>query len=157
LDRLRAEGLPAYWLGERFGDLPLTGVSVAPVGGGAVLSYGTCDPPEDEGGCAPPVQLQIFRLCERHIDLTRQGPGRGPLPHRDLTLRGVPAAYVLADGRTELYTRRVTVVVDRSGSSAPPAADVVAGLRALNAAAGNVGPGDPLPPPRPGACGRDWS
>jgi hypothetical protein len=100
--------------GERIGDLPLTdaewycggsdGYEKDPELGAFVsYAYGDCDPPEGEGGCTLPVEIQSAPLCYRP-------PAISELPVR-LELRGVPAR-ASRDGRAiELYTGTTSVSV----------------------------------------------
>jgi hypothetical protein len=79
-----------YWAGERAGGLPLTSAEwycTGGLGGVAFVSYGygDCDPPEGEGGCALPLEVQSSPLC-----LDPPATLAGELPVR-LELRGVPA------------------------------------------------------------------
>lgn len=79
----------------------------------AVL-YGTCEPPQGEGGCDPPLQIQTFGACERNRSLYTRYPGPdGPRRYQAITVRGVPAA-LFDDGNgvmLEIYTAKVTTVI----------------------------------------------
>jgi hypothetical protein len=104
--------------------------------GGVTFLYGTCDAGRD-GGCAPPVQVQVVPICSR--------PYRGSALSPTLTsVRGAPALVV--DGRLEIQTADATVVV-----FAEHPVPVAAALRGVN---NRVVPGAPLPKPAPGtrAC-----
>lgn len=69
--------------------------------------YGTCDP---KGyGCAPPLAIQNYPACERNRAM--YGTPYGPLPRRDLRVRGVTAALYDSGTRLELYTGETTVVI----------------------------------------------
>lgn len=56
-----------YWLGPDFAGLPLTH---QPKAGSGVqteaFAYGDCEPPEGEGGCSVPAQVQNWSSCERN-------------------------------------------------------------------------------------------
>lgn len=64
--------------------------------------YGECDPPDGEGGCAAPVEVQVWPSCERnHGDYGRNRP-------RLETRRGVSTARV--DRGTEIYAESTVVI-----------------------------------------------
>lgn len=159
-----------YSLGSSFGELPLTTVlrtctAPQPLPGDAEelpptwrtnsvsYVYGTCELPEGEGGCAPPVTVQIWPACERHRALYRPPP---KLTRR----RGVPSAP--ASGlMVELYTADATVVV-----FADDRALLDRAVAALQPVARGSAPADlpprlqptaQLPPPEPGAVTGDLS
>jgi len=76
-----ASQVPAdqYWLGPYFAGLRLTGTTDYP---GRAFIYGDCEPPEGEGGCSPPAQIQNWSSCDRNpIGLDR-------LPYRVFLVRG---------------------------------------------------------------------
>jgi hypothetical protein len=114
-----------YSLGPRFAGLPLTAVlrgcgTPQPVPGdnpklpptyrsnSVSYIYGDCTPPPGEGGCAAPIQLQIWPACERNV---AQYEHRPKLTRR----RGVPSSA--GDGALELYTGDSTVVIFTSDRS----------------------------------------
>ena len=131
-----------YSAGSSFEGLPLVAAPDAdggPVPGnntGVSFIYGTCKPPADEGGCSPPLTVQIHRACERP-PIESMGGG-----YRKLTLRGVPAALVDGDPRVELQTGEVTVVL-----FARTMARARRGAMALRSLDARVGPTDDLPRP----------
>jgi hypothetical protein len=107
-----------YSLGASFQDLPLTAVirrcdNPDPWGSANYVSYiyGDCEPqpPPGEtyidGGCAPPLEVQIWPACERSLG-DYNGDPRVSQPRQ---LRGVPVAAV--DDWVEVYTADSTVVV----------------------------------------------
>lgn len=106
--------------------------------------YGDCVPADDLG-CAPPIEIQIWPACRRHLAL--YGPsGLGSTLERT-TVRGVPAA-VLDDGtRLELQTGRSTIVV--FAASRVRAARIAGALRPLDGT--EAAPPRPLPSPVAGA------
>ena len=70
--------------------------------------YGRCDPGPD--GCAPPLETQIWPACDRHLSSYSLTPSGDPLPHENLFVRGVPAAFFV-EPRLELYSGAVTIVL----------------------------------------------
>lgn len=114
------------------------------------FKYGDCTPSGDSG-CAAPIEVQVWPACERNLSSYSLGPGLGPLPHERFTVRGVPAAQFEMDGRVELYTGAVTVVI----FAAPPVArDAAEAVRLENPEGLGTAPipaGSPLPPPVEGA------
>ncbi len=138
---------PLYAPGEAFDELPLTAVvrrfddspDGPPVRENYVdFVYGMCEAPEGEGGCAPPLSVQIWAACERNPmaygpEIAREGP---------LEVRGVPAYFFEGGRRLELSTGTATVVIFASGrDSALSAAN---GLEGIN---NQLAAGAPLPPP----------
>ena len=101
--------------------------------------YGDCVTADDLG-CAPPIEIQIWPACRRHLALYGLS-GLGSTLERT-TVRGVPAA-VLDDGtQLELQTGRSTVVV--FGDSRGRVAHVARALRAMG---GSPSASQALPPP----------
>jgi hypothetical protein len=130
-----------FSVGSSFEGLPLVAAPDAdggPVPGSPSVGfiYGTCKPPADEGGCSPPLTVQIHRACDRP-PVEAMGGG-----YRKLTLRGVPAALVDGDPRLELRTGDVTIVV-----FARTVARVRRAAAALRSLDGHLGPTDDLPRP----------
>jgi hypothetical protein len=101
---------PLYWLGERFEDWDLEHVEIGH-GEFVTLVYGTCEPEGTDGGCAPPLQLQIQPLCT-HLSVV----ARSPL-WRTRRVRGAPVGTI--DGAPVLFTDRVQVKVYRGEGSDP--------------------------------------
>jgi hypothetical protein len=144
-----------YWLGRSFEGLKLTGTfrRLEKPGPGEKFGadfttylYGTCKPRGSDGGCALPLEIQSWAACKRNLSVYSVTPDGRPLPHKRTTIRGVPAA-IFEDGlRLEVYTGKTTVVLfGYSGPQLRRAANV------MRSVSGKVGPGDPLPPPAPGA------
>jgi len=106
--------------------------------------YGDCVP-DDEAGCAPPVEVQVWPACRRSLALHHATPPLGPVPER-ATIRGVPAAFFEDFTRLEIQTGPVTVVV-----FADSRARVIRVVRALRAVNGSGPVGVHLPQPSPGA------
>jgi hypothetical protein len=151
---------PLYSLGTQFEDLPVTAIvrvnrkpTIKARGGFGVpdnrtnhmtFVYGTCG-----GGCVPPLQVQIWPACDRTLqDYYYNVPGGGPSRPYDLaTIRGVPAARF--SGMLEIYSGTVTIVI--FGETAAQQERAAESLVSANALAGDIAPGDPLPPPVAGA------
>ena len=130
-----------YFAGDRIEGLPLTAV-LHRTGSADFVSfvYGDCMP-DDDSGCAPPVEVQVWPACRRHLALYGAFT-----PSERVTIRGVPAAVADGGTRLELHTGRSTVVV--FAESRARAERVVGALRALDTtSARSVS----LPPPNPGA------
>ena len=104
-------GYPLYWVGERYGEWELEYVAVRP-GGFSTFSYGTCELELGaEGGCPPPLQIQIQPLCA-HLDAVARAP-----VWRRRQVRGAPVGTI--DGAPVLFTSRVQVKVYRGQGSDP--------------------------------------
>src|SRR5262245_20831695 len=129
LDGLRDKaGPPMYFAGESFGGLPLTEAqSWDSDAGEAFFAYGTCEPPEGEGGCPVPAGMQHFAFRRSDWD-------RAEGCSRLRSLRGVPTAR--HDGLV-LFTGSIVVKV--YARDAAEDRRVVAELRGLNNA---LGPGE---------------
>ncbi len=110
------DDFPLYSLGPSFKGLELVALLRAnasrvpnePVRANYVnFVYGLCELEEgEEGGCQPPLQVQVWDACERH-----RGVYGDMRPDEELTLRGVPAAFFEQRTRLELYTDKATIVV----------------------------------------------
>jgi hypothetical protein len=133
------DGYPLYWAGERFEGWDLEHVEVRP-DSFSTFVYGSCDiPPFSDGGCAPPLQIQVQPLCA-HLDVVAADPVR-----RRRAVRGAPVGRI--DGAPVLFASRVQVKV-YWGQGADPGAPLRA-LEALESANGVepvIGPDDPIPP-----------
>jgi len=108
------------WVGRSFAGLPLTHEEPG------LLVYGTCRPPAGEGGCAPPLQLQLRPLCEAH---PLRYSGTAAVPERRWRVRRALAARYgrEGDGHTDLYTGTTAVRIFAPGEVA--VGDVLAVLR----------------------------
>jgi hypothetical protein len=108
LDGPRAEWLRPYSLGEAFEGLALETVLLGCNGrpGGDTISYiyGDCEPPAGvEGGCATPLEVQVWRACGRtYRDYSPAN--RSPLSRQ----RGVPVME--GDRRIEVYADSTVVI-----------------------------------------------
>lgn len=158
---------PLYSVGEEFGGLPATRINrllgkprLSDVAESGIdlpdnrtnyveFIYGTCDPGGSEGGCAPPLTIQVSPACDRTLqDYFYNTPDGGPSrPYELITVRGVPAAKF--DDMLEIYSGRVTIVV--FGDTEELRLQAANGLSSANSRAGDVAPGAPLPPPVAGA------
>jgi hypothetical protein len=134
---------PLLFAGERVEGLPLTAVlrRSEPVEYVSFV-YGDCVP-DGDAGCAPPVEIQVWPACRRHLALYELSSG--PDLER-VVVRGVPGAVLDRGARLELQTGRSTVVVfadDRQWLTR-----IAEDLRPLDS---RTASGVPLPPPVPGA------
>ena len=134
LERARSSATRLYYAGRSVAGLELTAVSLTGPGRATFL-YGTCERPEGEGGCAPPIQVQQVPFSA--AAWRRASSCRAVEP-----IRAVPAArhdgLVVFTGRTtvKVYARspaeerRVLLALRpvRGGGAgaplAPPPADV---------------------------------
>lgn len=140
LDELRTNsGPPIYWLGDAYGDLPLSYVDH--FGKDSNFVYGTCEVEMHgtEGSCSPPLAIQQWRLRDRQpslfVDRTcRRYSVRGALVG-DFTRAGFD---------TEVYTGSSTIVIFTDGTI--DERQVIEAFVAIN---DGGEPGDPLPPPPP--------
>jgi hypothetical protein len=135
------EHYPLYYVGESYDSLPLSFAGLGPGSGEGTrrawsFGYGDCEPPEGEGGCPLPLEVQNWSICTRFPSLYP-----GPTPKTE----SVHGAQTLpAGGGLDVYTGRTTVVI--FGQSARRA-EIVESLRRV---ADDV-ESSRLPPPVPGA------
>jgi hypothetical protein len=122
---------PLYYAGDSVNGHPLTAVEhdTHPA---EVISflYGDCTPPRApdgsyDGGCALPVEVQVWPACFRNPTLYGGAPG-SPVPV-NTTVRGVPAAFFEGGNRLEIQTGTSTVVI-----FADSPATVAGALRGVN-------------------------
>lgn len=111
------------------------------------LIYGDCEATSDTG-CSPPLEIQIWRSCNRSLDDYEITPGT-PYPHEDAVVRGADAAQF--DDRLEVYAGSVTIVIFGSEALARRAADGLVPLNDRAAAEMQSGAGDRLPAAAPKA------
>jgi hypothetical protein len=131
---------PLYWLGERFEGWRLEYVESGP--DAVVLVYGTCETSGD-GGCAPPLQLQVFPLCY-HLDAVAANR-----IWARRTVRGAPVGAF--DGAPVMFTSRTQIKVYwGQGADSGAALRALGALRSLNDVPPGVDVDDPIPPPRNG-------
>lgn len=129
---------PLYWAGEEFEGVPLVHVDARPDSDIVTFVYGDCDPPP-EGGCSPPLQIQIMALCP-HLEIVTL-----PQAGTRQTIRGAPVGR--ADGAPVLLTRDVQVrAYWGEGADAGMARRALAALRSVNDVAPVVDDGEPFPP-----------
>jgi len=112
--------------------------------------YGTCDSRASEGGCAPPLTIQVWPACDNSLaDFYYNTRDGGPSRDYKLdTVRGVPAAR-FAGGMLHVYAGRVTIVI--FGDSDELRTRAAQHLVAANSRAGAITSDDPLPAPIDGA------
>lgn len=135
---------PLYFAGDSVEGLPLVAVlRRSDTADFVSFVYGDCTP-ADGMGCAPPVEIQVWPACRRHLALYASSPS-GPTFERT-TVRGIPAAVLDGETRLELQTGRSTIVV--FGDSRGRLARVARLLRAVD---GSVSVRHALPSPEPGA------
>jgi hypothetical protein len=136
---------PIYYAGDSVNGYPLTAVEHDRNPTDTIsFIYGDCTPPMDseghyDGGCPPPVEVQVWTACFRNPSLNG-GPG-SPTPD-NTTVRGVPAAYFERGNRLEIQTGTSTVVI-----FADSPATIADALRGVN---NNVTTGVDLPVPAAG-------
>lgn len=134
---------PIFFAGDRTEGIPLEAVLRRSDSAEYVsFVYGDCVP-ENDAGCAPPIEIQVWPACRRHLAL--YDSSYGPDVDR-VTVRGVPAAVLDGGTRLELQTGRSTIVV--FADSRQRLARIAKDLRALDA---RIASGVPLPAPAPGA------
>jgi hypothetical protein len=142
-----------YWLGHTYGRLPLTGVTMTRVdipnaahsrilrthSHAVDFSYGDCAAGTgDDGGCSPPLEIQNWPACGRNAALYGI-----PLP-LPVHIRGAPAHHF--GDRVEIWTGTTDIVI-----FGKHAARVAGALRSANGLGPDIGRGDRLPGPAPGA------
>jgi len=118
--------------------------------------YGRCKPPPGtDGGCAPPLSISSSPSCEQpHSLYTRYAASGGAVPHREIRVRGVPAA-MFDEGagrrfRLEVYTGDARVVI-----AGADAAMVRRAADEMVAPSGAAKRRTELPKPIPGAAEHD--
>ena len=103
---MQASARPFYFAGREFAGLPLTAAVHEEWHDGGLFAYGTCTiPAGQDGGCAPPVQIQIFRFKAGQWRLATGC-------HRRPSLLGVPT--VRHDGLVLVTKRAVVKIYARS-------------------------------------------
>lgn len=127
-------GFSTYALGGDFRGLPLVHVErvcYGPLKGEevrpnyATFIYGTCKNAEagdDSAGCAPPLEVQTWSICDRHPSLYETQEGTSLLGPVDDSRRGVPSAVLDRGTRVELFTKDATIVVFSDSSEVAEAA-----------------------------------
>jgi hypothetical protein len=121
---------PIYYAGDSVTGYALTAVEHDSHPAEAIsFLYGDCTPPMDskghyDGGCALPVEVQVWTACFRNPSL--YGGQGSPTPN-ETTVRGVPAAYYEGGRRLEIQTGTSTVVI-----FADSPATIAAALRGVN-------------------------
>jgi hypothetical protein len=142
---LAFDEFPLYSAGERVDGLPLTATLRRDDTATYVsFVYGDCTP-DDETGCAPPAEIQVWPACRRNLALYEEVHPAAPALER-ATVRGAPAVFLDDGTRLEIQTGSSIVVV--FADSRGRALRIASALRAVN---GSVVAGGPLPQPAPGA------
>ncbi len=133
----RFDRYPLYWVGPRFEGWELEHVDVREF---VTLGYGTCEPPTGtDGGCAPPLQIQIQPLCA-HLEAV----ARAQIWKRR-RVRGAPVGTI--DSAPVLFTNRVQVKVYRGQGSDPGLPmRALRALRSANRVPPVVDADDAIPP-----------
>ena len=90
------------------------------------MVYGSCSAAGTL--CSPPLEIQIWRSCNRSLDDYELAPGV-PYPHEDVTIRGAKAAD-LGD-RLEIYAGTVTIVIFGDTQLARRTADALAPMNTV--------------------------
>ena len=146
------EPFTIYYAREAFEGLPLSAIlrrldrklAREPVRADYVsFLYGDCDARPDFG-CALPLEIQNWRVCARNPTAYESAPGKLQ-PGDPIEVRGVPGRLYEAGERLEIYTGDTAIVLFGEREQILRAAEE---LQAVNA---DVGPREPLQPPRPGA------
>jgi hypothetical protein len=101
----RIEPADLYWLGPYFAGLEWTGLTEPSLPTDRTFSYGDCEPPEGEGGCSLPVQVQNWTSCERNP------VGLDSVPYEVYRVRGGGIAAGYESTSVDVGTGRQTVTV----------------------------------------------
>ena len=134
------ESYPLYWVGERFERWELEHVAANPAGVSTFI-YGTCEIEGwfADGGCAPPLQIQIQPLCA-HLEVVAANPA-----WRRREVRGAPVGTI--DDAPVLFTNRVQVKVYwGQGADAGLPMRTLHTLRSANDVEPVIDADDPIPP-----------
>ncbi len=113
--------------------------------------YGTCKAESDSGGCAPPLEVQVWPACERSAaDYTFGEPETATRmqPSEVLEVRGVPARFY-GENRLEVSAGDMTIVL--FGDSRERLLTAAQQLQTRPGSPNPVGPEDALPDPVEGA------
>jgi hypothetical protein len=137
LEQARAfDEYPLYWVGERFEDWDLVHFDVTP--GFATFIYGHCEVTGNDGGCPPPLSIQISPLC-RHLDVVAGAP-----IWRRRSIRDAPVGTI--DSAPVLFTAGAQVKVYRGQGSDPGLARrALEALRSINDVPPVIGPTGSIP------------
>jgi hypothetical protein len=127
---------PLYWVGERFEDWDLVHFDV--MHGFATFIYGHCEVSGNDGGCSPPLSIQISPLC-RHLGVVARAP-----IWQQRSIRGAPVGTI--DSAPVLFTAGAQVKVYRGQGSDPGLARrAIEALRSINDVPPVIGPTGPIP------------
>lgn len=137
---MRTDVFPLYWVGERFEQWELRAILMPGPAGFASFIYGDCEIVGNDGGCPPPLQIQIAPLCS-HLDVA----ARAPIWKRR-SIRGAPVGTV--DSAPVLFTRGAQVKVYRGqGSDAGLAIRALRAIRSVNRVRPVIEAGERIPAP----------
>lgn len=135
LDEVRELPGPApYYVGEEFGGLPLTAITGTSMP--LTFIYGDCEPSGDDGGCAPPLEVQVWPIDRRPPGIISE-----MLDCQRVTVRGAQGAFY-GGPDLDLYVGDQTVVI--FAENREMALSAAEALRTVDD--DGVGAGD-LPPP----------
>jgi len=87
-----------YYDGPEVAGLPLENINGDPSHCCSFM-YGTCTPPPAEGGCAPPLEIQVFSTCKRWF--------RGIAGRRHAHIYNFRGAKTIANDPPESYTPEI--------------------------------------------------
>jgi hypothetical protein len=155
-----------YWAGTEFEELPLTRImhvsgrpNLSAVGGAKYnlpdnrtnyvnFIYGTCTGGV-EGGCAPPLTVQVWPACDNTLAdfYYNSRDGKPSREYESMTIRGVPAARF--SDMLHVYSADVTIVI--FGESAALRRRAAEGLLPANLLSGSLSATEELPEPAVGA------
>jgi hypothetical protein len=130
-------GYPLYWVGMQFERWDLEHVEIGP-GAFSTFVYGTCEVTGSDGGCPPPLQIQVQPLCTQLAAVARD-----PI-WRERRIRGAPVGTI--DSAPVLFTGRVQVKV-YWGQGSDPGLPLRAlrALRSANRVEPVLEPGESIP------------
>lgn len=125
-----------FWAGKEHAGLPLTAIirarylsaerpGVQVYEDSVTFLYGSCIPPEGEGGCAAPFQVIVGDACQSPPGVAPDVATNGP----PFTFRGA-LAQEYADGHIQLWTQDVSVTI--FGPDAESMRALASALRPLN-------------------------
>jgi len=127
---------PLYWVGAGFEQWDLVHVEIRPQM--TTFIYGDCEVTGNEGGCPPPLSIQVSPLCA-HLDVVARGP-----IWRRRSIRSAPVGAI--DSAPVLFTTGAQVKVYRGqGSDAGLPKRALEALRSINDVPPVIGPTGSIP------------